>query len=110
MSGLKDVLKHWLADTRDPIWLLGILLVTFAATHRPPESAAALVKIDDRNFFECADSGCWWMVRSDTTWVDLARQIKADPSKLQADNPQVSREVVEAGQLIRLRSSSEAAH
>lgn len=110
MSGLKGFLKRWLVDTRDPVWLLGIVLVTFAATHRPPESAAALIKMDDRNFFECADSGCWWMVRSDMTWADLARRIGADPTKLRADNPQISRDVVEAGQLIRLRTASEVAH
>jgi hypothetical protein len=110
MSGLKDFLKRWLVDTRDPIWLLGILLVTFAATHKPPESEAALIKIDDRSYFECAESGCWWMVRSDTTWAELAQRINADPTKLRADNPQVSREVVEARQLIRLRSSSKGAH
>ncbi len=109
MSGLKGFLKRWLVDTRDPIWLLGIILVTFAATHKPPESDAALIKVDDRNFFECADSGCWWMVRADMPWADLAQRIGADPVKLKTDNPQVSHDVVEAGQLIRLRGSSKAA-
>lgn len=109
MSGFKSFLKRWLVDTRDPIWLLGIVLVTFAATHKPPESEAALIKIDDRDSFECPDSGCWWKVRSDMTWAELAQRINADPIRLQADNPQVSRGVVQAGQLIRLRTSSKAA-
>jgi hypothetical protein len=33
MSGLKGFLKRWLVDTRDLIWLLGIVMVTLAVTH-----------------------------------------------------------------------------
>jgi len=109
MSYLKHFFRRWLVDTRDPIWLMGILMVTVAATHKPPESEAALIKIDDRDSFECPDSGCWWMVRYDMTWTELARRIEADPAKLRVDNPQVSRDVVGRGQLIRLRTSSKAA-
>ncbi len=110
MSFPKHFFRRWLVDTRDPIWLLGMLMVVFAVTHKPPESEAALIKIDDRDDFECPDSGCWWKVRSDSSWTELAQRIGADPAKLKADNPQVSRDVVEAGQLLRLRSSSKAPH
>lgn len=110
MSRLKHLLNWLLVNNRDLTWLLAVALVIFGATHRPPESDAALIKVDDRDYFQCPESGCWWKVRDATSWAELARRIKADPEQLRADNPQASRDVLKAGQLIRLREGSEAAH
>jgi hypothetical protein len=108
----KSVLEKLTAffRSRDPVYLISLLLMTFIATHPIPQSTAALINIDDRNYFGCANTGCWYAVRDAITWEALAERIGADTAKLRDDNPQVTGDSLKPGQMIRVREGIRSAH
>lgn len=74
------------------------------------ESQSLLINVDDGDFFECMQRGCWNRVRTDVSWQALSAYTKTDQIRLREGNPQIHGEAVHAGDQIRISESMKADH
>lgn len=74
------------------------------------ESQSLLINIDDGDYFECMQRGCWNRVGTDVSWQALAAYTKTDQVRLREGNPQIHGDAVHAGDQIRISESMKADH